>query len=178
MREIKFRAKRKDNGEWVTGYFWRMNDEMNGNKACITVSNVGADNFFNYEVMPETVGVYFGWIDSMGTEIYTDDQLELFWNNGGTTLETISYSQEYGYFMYGNNPVCELAEGNVKSKVVGNIHDQVIPPADSPALNTMNIYDPKEGQEEVKDDQAAINAAEDQANTVEEPDAEEGNTEG
>lgn len=32
--------------------------------------------------------------------------------------------------------------------------------------------------EEVKEDQAAINAAEDQVNTVKEPDAEEGTTEG
>lgn len=44
----------------------------------------------------------------------------------------------------------------------------------------MNI-EPKEVQEEVKqpaEDQAAINAAEDQANTVKEPDVEEGTTEG
>lgn len=44
------------------------------------------------------------------------------------------------------------------------------------ALNTM--IDPGAKQTVATEDQAAINAAEDQANTVKEPDAEEGNTEG
>lgn len=73
MREYKFRGKRKDTDEWVTGYFWRMNDERNGNKACITVSNAGADDFINYEVVPETVGQFTGLKDRYSIELYEDD---------------------------------------------------------------------------------------------------------
>lgn len=59
MREILFRAKRKDNGEWVEGY-------------CVVIAKCyyiftgklviakNATNFEYYSVIPETVGQYTG----------------------------------------------------------------------------------------------------------------------
>jgi hypothetical protein len=48
-REILFRGKRVDNDKWIEGYYWK---DHNG-KHCITY--LGDDNFFNAEVIPETV---------------------------------------------------------------------------------------------------------------------------
>lgn len=74
-------------------------------------------------VIPETVGICFGWVDSDNKDIYTGDYLEILWVSDHKSCEIITYSKEYGYFMYGNNPVCELVESQVKSKIIGNIHD-------------------------------------------------------
>lgn len=76
MREILFRGKRIDNGEWVEGYLWI------GNDSCYIISNNRGITYyekesrvmaFASEVDPETVCQYTGLTDKGSRKIWEND---------------------------------------------------------------------------------------------------------
>lgn len=72
MREILFRGKRKDNGEWVCGMPWIFKE-----KSCICPWKKGMckydTGFFPVEVDPETVGQLSGVVDTELEPIFEGD---------------------------------------------------------------------------------------------------------
>lgn len=133
MREILFRGKRLDNGEWVYGSFIQVEHEDGSfTTAIFQKKNAGGDA----EVSPATVGQYTGLNDKNGKRIFEGDIVVF---NRGRNLpnteclpELIKYHQgdcAYQRFPLGRR-VTRGGAGRliqpdmmVECEIIGNIHD-------------------------------------------------------
>ena len=80
MREILFKAKRKDNGEWVEGLLWKK--KYKSNKIFISCFPDKDDNEEVYVVDEKTICQFTGLTDKNGNKIWENDVVKRYNANG------------------------------------------------------------------------------------------------
>lgn len=120
MREIKFRGKRLDNGEWIVGSYIEAENRDRSIAHQIIPYKAG---LVVREVDPATVGQYTGLKDKNGKEIYEGDIIKT----------DFSYATWIG-FVHFNKGNFELVDSDKNGQyltlsvlsdieIIGNIHD-------------------------------------------------------
>lgn len=126
IENIKFKAKRLDNGEWVEGSLIRSTDGIK--ERAYIVDNFSSMNDYSIiGVAPSTVCQFTGCIDKNGKEIYEGDILR--YNNSTFAVE---WSENLGAFTLRairEKGKCDDIPLGVILKyirfiIIGNIHDK------------------------------------------------------
>ena len=111
MREIKFRGKDKDSGEWICGSLLCLKAEN------IQIWRKEKDGTWNYVVDPATVGQYTGLCDKNGVEIYEGDIVDTM------ALGMFEVIFDCGAFRIAHGCIkFTMIEGSYY-EVVGSVHD-------------------------------------------------------
>lgn len=129
MRDIIFKAKRKDNNEWVEGCLIELwtplsNREINQGIVPRTshFQRDGITPLTIVPVKPETVSQFTGLLDKKGNKIFEGDMLNC--NGYGCVVffENGAFKTEYKHSEDGE--VLSIEDLGVKSFIIqGNIHD-------------------------------------------------------
>jgi uncharacterized phage protein (TIGR01671 family) len=145
--EIKFKAQRVGDREWVYGSYTQMREE--DHNECFRTKphktyhriwqweagdwNMGG--YANYEVIPETVCQFTGLKDKNGIEIYRDDKFQYRkhkWYLLDDFIGVVKFKDGcFGYECNRNRPFTPFSEFDKLQKdfldhieIIGNIHDK------------------------------------------------------
>lgn len=134
MREILFRGKRIDNGEWVEGGIVHQTDFYGDSiDRYFIIDGTETDDVIGpaYQVDPSTISEFTGLTDKNGKKIFEGDILQIYEgseDDGYKIREVYSYRGvlcvDYETSEWDFNALAFLDSDNVFTfEVIGNIHD-------------------------------------------------------
>lgn len=127
MREILFRGKRIDNGEWVQGDLVHVQIKYDD------ISIVGVAPFIEVDIA--TIGQFTGLTDKNGTRVFEGDILKIIHKYQSPfdddtkeytdiDVDVVHFDDEGLCFSYGKSPfLCVVDNVTAEYEVIGNIHD-------------------------------------------------------
>lgn len=135
MREILFRGKRVDNGEWVDGYYVRLNRKRH--LIYSGFAETDCDSYYpnNYEIDPKTLGEYTGLTDKNGRRIFEGDIVHAIYRSDYVDEKDIDFGNgiiEYHGGYYGgaqweintiDEPGNKVFSAKIECEIIGNIYD-------------------------------------------------------
>lgn len=138
MREILFRGRRIDNGQWAEGAF--LNDRDGAFYICPAVSDITYGDNGNrrrigcwFKVDPTTVGQYTGMIDNDGKRIFEGDVVYSIYSKRNYvvlfdeyTYTGAGFGEESAHGWYGvefGGYKTPMGSAENWAVIVGNIHD-------------------------------------------------------
>lgn len=129
MREILFKGKRKDNGEWVEGdYSYSVTEDKHYiicDLEVYSMSEEENDLYATewYEVIPESVFEFIGLTDKNNVKIFEGAIVKLFLDDG-IELGVIRYSEiSCRFVFYENNTTGYGFDNTCIFEIIGNIYD-------------------------------------------------------
>lgn len=139
-REILFKAKRKDNGKWVEGYYRRI--PCMGMLEHYIMPRNPKNRMEQYAIDPDTICQYTGLVDKNGKKIWGNDILRGYQypyrsdgnDNYFAEVTWFENCPAFGIYTFKNpkSNVCGISEGNTEFmenwnsedwEVIGNIFD-------------------------------------------------------
>lgn len=132
-REILFKAKRKDNGEWVEGQYVYITNPLTEDGKPIKHLICNGTNIFNDLIDPDTLCQYTGLTDKDGKKIWENDIISIhaysYYEPEDDYFGVVTYCEKDACWSLNNNEkygeiICECF-GSYTTEIInhGNIFD-------------------------------------------------------